>query len=182
MIKRIYNKIYNISIKSKFKLFRGRIINPHQLRGEKYISVHNGACIDNGGILTAWDNYAGLSYNPEISIGDNSYIGEFSHITAINQIVIGKNVLTGRYVYISDNSHGDTSYDKVSIPPISRPLTSKGPVIIDDNVWIGERVCILPGVHIGFGAIVAANSVVTKDVPPYSVVGGVPARIIKTIK
>jgi acetyltransferase-like isoleucine patch superfamily enzyme len=67
-------------------------------------------------------------------------------------------------------------------PPINRPLISKGPVIIEDNVWIGEGVCITPNVRIGKNAIVGANAVVTKDVPPNTVVAGVPARVIKLLE
>ena len=182
MFVKLYNKIYNLIIWIRFKKMRGCIISPSQLRGEKYISISDGSCIGRGGILTAWDNYASQVYHPEIVIGQHSYIGEYSHITAINKIVIGNNVLTGRYVYISDNSHGNTdSLGQLDIPPIRRPLVSKGPVVIEDNVWIGERVCILSGVRIGRGAIIAANSVVTKDVPSYAIAGGVPAKIIKII-
>ena len=60
-----------------------------------------------------------------------------------------------------------------------RPTTSKGRVVIGNNVWIGDKATILPGVTIGDGAIIAANAVVTKDVPQYSVVGGNPAKVIK---
>ena len=70
----------------------------------------------------------------------------------------------------------------MNISPYCRPLISKGPVIIEDNVWIGEKVSIMPGVHIGFGAIIAANAVVTTDIPSYCVVGGIPAKIIKNMK
>ena len=63
--------------------------------------------------------------------------------------------------------------------PLERPITSKGPVVIGNNVWIGDKATILPGVTIGDGAVIAANAVVTKDVPAYSVVGGNPARVIK---
>jgi acetyltransferase-like isoleucine patch superfamily enzyme len=63
-----------------------------------------------------------------------------------------------------------------------RPLISKGEVVIGDNVWIGEGAMILPNVHIGEHAIIAANSVVTKDIPAYSIAAGVPAKIIKHIK
>ena len=64
--------------------------------------------------------------------------------------------------------------------PLKRPIVSKGPVRIGDNVWIGDKATILPNVSIGNGAIIAANAVVTKDVPPYSVAAGNPAKIIKT--
>ena len=70
----------------------------------------------------------------------------------------------------------------LDIAPDFRPLSSKGPVLIDDNVWIGEKSSIMPGVHIGKGVIVAANSVVTKDVPPYCVVAGIPATIVKVMR
>ena len=65
------------------------------------------------------------------------------------------------------------------INPLNRSLESKGPVIIGDNVWLGDRVSVLPGVKIGDGVIAAVNSTITKDVPPYAIVGGVPAKIIK---
>ena len=66
--------------------------------------------------------------------------------------------------------------------PIKRDIVSKGAVIIGKNVWVGDKVSIMPNVRIGDGAIIAANSVVTKDVPPYSIVGGNPAKVIKEIK
>ena len=69
--------------------------------------------------------------------------------------------------------------ETLHIPPIKRPIYSKGPVIIGDNVWIGDKATILPGVTIGDGAVIAANAVVTKDVPAFCVAAGNPARIIK---
>ena len=66
-------------------------------------------------------------------------------------------------------------------PLLKRELDIKGPVIIGDNVWIGDKVSILSNVTIGKGSVIACNAVVTKDVPPYSVVGGVPAKVIKQI-
>lgn len=82
---------------------------------------------------------------------------------------------------ITDNSHGETDYDSLKMLPIKRPITSKGPVIIGNNVWIGDKATILPGVTIGDGSVIAANAVVTKDVPPYSVVGGNPAIVLKLV-
>ena len=65
--------------------------------------------------------------------------------------------------------------------PLEREVYSKGPVIIEKNVWIGDKVTILPGVTVGQGAVIAANSVVSKDVPAFSVVGGIPAKLLKNI-
>ena len=70
----------------------------------------------------------------------------------------------------------------MEIPPTQRPVYSKGPVIIGNNVWIGDKATILPNVSIGNGAIIAANSVVTKDVPEYCIVAGNPAKIINRNK
>lgn len=145
----------------------------------KNIKIGNNTLIRKKSILGCWDS-CNNNYNPHIIIGNNCHIGEYTHITAINSIIIGDGVLTGRYVYISDNNHGNTDIDSLHLAPLERELCSKGPVIIEDNVWIGDKVAILSGVTIGKGSIIAANAVVTKDVPPYSIVGGIPAKIIKT--
>jgi len=70
-------------------------------------------------------------------------------------------------------------FDRIDIPMIEQGNTEPKPVVIEDDVWIAARSIILPGVTIGKGAVIAAGAVVTKDVPPYTVVGGVPARKIK---
>jgi acetyltransferase-like isoleucine patch superfamily enzyme len=101
------------------------------------------------------------------------------HIGAINEIRIGDNVLIASKVFISDHSHGDTSTEHMNIAPLKRPVVSTGPIIINNNVWIGEGASILANITIGESAIVGTNAVVTKDVPPFAVVGGVPAKILK---
>jgi len=116
----------------------------------------------------------------KISIGDGCMFGSDMHITAVNSIRIGKNVRTGKSVLISDNSHGDPKDMALrNIAPNARPIYSKGAIVIGDNVWIGEKAAILAGVTIGEGAIIGANAVVTKNIPPYSIAAGIPARIIK---
>lgn len=151
------------------------------LEGAKYISIGKNSSIQRLTYLTAWDKYGLQQFTPEIIIGENCDIGAFNHFTCINKIVIGDGLLTGKWVTITDNSHGTTEIQTLQVAPKSRNLWSKGPVIIGNNVWIGDKATILPGVTIGDGVIVAANSVVTHDIPPYSMVAGVPAKIIKQL-
>ena len=119
---------------------------------------------------------------PQIVIGDGCSIGDGAHITAIDRIELGRNVLTGKYVLITDNAHGDADPALLDIAPNRRPLVSKGPVVIEDNVWIGEKASILSGVRIGRGAIIGAGAVVTKDVPAGCMALGVPARVVSLEK
>ena len=147
--------------------------------GLKYVSVGDDFYSASGLVLEAYDRHLESTYSPEIIIGDNVRIGNDCHIGCINKIIISNNVLIASKVFITDHFHGDTSVDSLKIPPNFRKVISKGPVIIEDNVWIGEGVVIMPNVRIGRNAIVGANAVVTKDVPENTVIGGNPARIIK---
>lgn len=148
--------------------------------GQKRIIIGDYTCIQSHSILGCWEKYLNQSFTPSITIGDNCSIGEYNHITACNRITIGNGLLTGRYVYIGDNSHGGLSHEEAGVRPTARILVSKGEVVIGNNVWIGDKATIL-SVHIGDNAIVAANAVVTKDVPSNCVVAGVPAKIIKKL-
>lgn len=94
-------------------------------------------------------------------------------------LTIGNNVMMGPDVMIYTQNHRT---DRVDIPMIDQGNSEKREVIIGDDVWIGARCIIMPGVKIGEGSILAAASVITKDVPPYAVVGGVPAKVIKMRK
>lgn len=124
--------------------------------------------------LTAWGQGV-------ICIGDNCSFGCYCHISSINRITIGDNLLTGKWVTIVDNNHGKTSLKVMKMRPLERELFSKGPIEIGNNVWIGDKATILSGVKIGDGSVIAANAVVTKNVPPYSVVAGNPGKVIKSL-
>lgn len=182
-IKRLRDLIYSIWISKRFMCKGCRFRYPiNYTIGEKYYSIGKNTVFGRYSVITAWDIFANYKYNPSVIIGKNCCFGDYLHLTCVNQICIGNAVLTGRWVTITDNSHGTTDYSCLSLPPNERKLCSKGPVKISDNVWIGDKVTILPGVTIGKGAVIAANSVVTKDIPPYTVVAGIPAKTIKTFK
>ncbi len=139
-------------------------------------------------------NIAGMllvfEYGGEIEIGEYCYVGEFSRIYSGDRIVIGNNVLISHGVNIFDNNSHEVN-------PIEREIGYKGmlkngmsflkgridtsPVIIHDNVWIGMNSIVLKGVTIGKGAIISAGSVVTKNVPPFTIVAGNPAKVVKEI-
>lgn len=176
----ISENIQNIIYVAKTKLFyhKSRMIRfPIIVRGKEFI--------DFGTNLTT-GRYCRIEVNGEhsskrIVFGDKVNIGDNVSIRCANKIVIGNNVLMGSKVLIIDNSHGVYSGENQNspeTPPNERILTS-APVIIEDNVWIGEGAVIQQGVTIGKGSIIAANSVVTKDVPANCIVGGIPAKIIK---
>lgn len=152
------------------------------IRGGDSIIIGNNTSFDDYVYLTSYKIYKQFTYNPFIRIGNGCKFGAYNHITSTNRIEIGNNVLTGKWVTITDNAHGNTDWDDLTITPTARPMVSKGVVVIEDNVWIGDKATILSGVRIGRGAVIGANSVVTKDVPPYSVAIGSPARIVKQLK
>lgn len=179
------NYIRSLWRKKQFKVVGQAVLfqKIELLKGPEYISIGNQTSFEKDLYLTAWDSYQANNdiqhFTPEIKIGSNCHFGAFNHITAVNSIEIGDNILTGKNVTITDNSHGSTEPEHLSIEPILRPLVSKGPVKIGNNVWIGDKATVLPNVTIGDGAVIAANAVVTKDVPAYSVAAGNPAKVIK---
>ena len=170
-------------LKLSFKEFgSGSSFAPNvYFKGKEYISIGFNTKIDSFSAITAWANYRGQCFHPELKLGSHCYIGAYNHFTAVNSITIGDGVLTGKWVTITDNSHGQLVADQLMTSPAYRPLYSKGEVVIGNNVWICDKATITAGVTIGDGCIIAANAVVTKSVPPYSLVAGNPAKVIKTI-
>lgn len=157
------------------------IAKPLYLHGGKHIKIGSNFICSHRLRLDAFDVFLGDKFSPEIIIGNNVSIQKDCHIGAINKITIGNNVLLASKVYISDHSHGDINKEALKLSPALRPLFSKGEVVIEDNVWIGEGAVVLPNVRIGTNSIIGANAVVTKSVPCNVVVAGNPAQVIKTI-
>lgn len=171
--------IYTAKMRTHFKKAHGvHFYKPILVRGGEKISIGESTYFAPGLEICAWECNKGQTFSPNITIGRNCSFGKDNHISCINSIIIGDNCLTGRWVTISDNNHGE-SHDDLKIPPLDRKLVSKGPIVIGKNVWLGEKSTILGGVTIGDGAVIAANAVVTSDVPSFAVYGGIPAKAIK---
>ena len=163
---RKWGRIYAKFLKYEFRRFgeNNSIDGFADLVGSDCISIGSNCKIQKECFLTAWKSFGNKKFMPEIIIGNNVSLGAYNHISAINSIKIGNGVLTGKWVTIVDNSHGDTNLKSLYKSPSKRPMVSKGKVLIGDDVWIGDKVTILPNVEIGKGAVIAANSVVTKNV------------------
>ena len=180
---RIAKHVYSEWIKHEFQscgsncVFGGFSI----LCGAKHIHLGSNLYIGKDVVWEVYDEFRGQTFTPVLSFGDGSSFGDGGHITCINRVTVGNGVRIGRKVFITDNSHGASERALLDTAPNLRPLVSKGPVVIDDYAWIGEMACILPGVKIGRGAIVGANAVVTHDVPPYTLVAGNPAHVVKSL-
>lgn len=143
-----------------------------KLKDLHYVYFGNNTTIGDRTVLTCFK----VDDDPTLIIKDNISIGDDAHITCCNKIIIDNNVLIGKKVTISDNSHG--ARNELNINPKDRKIYSKGPIYINENVWIGDKVTILAGVSIGKGAIIGSNTVVTKDVPDFSVIVGSKSRLV----
>ncbi|NMB84479.1 acyltransferase [Candidatus Roizmanbacteria bacterium] len=163
--KKVVNRLNNIAL--ELEVFFVQLlaqIPSHTLRKTVYrlfgIKIGKGSTVHMGAVF----------YDPKnIVIGDDTIVGEQAVLDGRDKLAIGNHVAlaTGVMIYNSDHDLNDPNFKAVIAP-----------VKIDDYVFIGPRAIILPGVQIGKGAVVGAGAVVTKDVPPYAIVGGVPAKII----
>ena len=165
---------------TKLRFSKARLIRfPFDIRNRKYIDLGLEMTTGYGCRIEA---FPVKPTNEKILIfGNHIEMNDYVHIAAGEKITIGNNVLIASKVFISDINHGQYGNETPDNPetiPNKRKLSTK-PVIIEDNVWLGEGVCIMAGITIGKGCIIGASSVVTKNIPPYSIAIGNPARVIK---
>ncbi len=183
-LRNIFVIFYSKWISTSFKIC-GKNFNitfNANLKGLRYFQIGNNFNALSGLRIECWDHYKGMNFQPNLIIGDNVIMNFNVHIGCINKVQIGNNVLFASNIFITDHFHGDTQNTNFNIPPVDRALFSKGPVIIEDNVWIGENVSIMPNVTIGRGSIIGANSVVTRSFDENSIIAGVPATLINNKK
>jgi acetyltransferase-like isoleucine patch superfamily enzyme len=161
----------------------GLYLGPRCLvRGSKFMKLGAGIYATSSLWLEAVIAYRDQRFTPTVVIGNGASFSDGVHITCIERIVIGNDVLMGSHIYISDHNHGLYKGEAQSLPsepPTQRSLGGGGPVVIGDNVWIGDNVVILGPATIGNGAVLAANSVVRSNVAAETIVGGIPARLLK---
>jgi len=139
------------------------------------ISIGHGTIVMHGTILHVY-NFRNLPHSG-IKIGCDSLIGEYTVIRGQGGVQIGDRVYTSPYTQIIAVNH---VFEDPNRPFVEQGITAEG-IVIEDDVWLGAGAIVTDGVRIGKGAVIAAGAVVTKDVPPHTVVGGVPAKPIKVI-
>lgn len=174
-LKHKINKLFFILFyKNGFKRFgsNSTISFPFQAEGVQYINIGKKVHLHQYSWLLA---LKANKIQPNLVIDDNTYIGRFFHMVCINKIEVQKNVLISDKVYISDNLH---DYRNIATPIKNQQIIAKGEVVIGEQTWLGENVCVI-GASVGKHCVIGANSVVVNDIPDYSVAVGSPAIVVK---
>ena len=149
---------------------------PTMIRGHEHIEVGEEVIVLPGCVVSVVTEHLGRSYDPRLRIGHGVRIGCDAFIACCGSVEIQDRVLTADRVFIGDTFHG---YRDASLAVGDQPLADPRPVTIETGAFLGIGSAVLPGVTVGEGACVAANAVVTKDVPPRSLAVGNPARIVR---
>jgi lipopolysaccharide O-acetyltransferase len=150
---------------------------PFRLSGEERIQIGDRVFLGSGCWLQALPD--GDNLTVAISVGTGTSIAGACVISAVRSVCLESYVLLARNVYISDHIH---KYSQTDAPILAQGVEKIRPVLIKCGAWLGQNVVVCPGVTIGAGAVVAANSVVNEDIPDFSVAAGAPARVVKTIE
>jgi acetyltransferase-like isoleucine patch superfamily enzyme len=168
-------------IKTRLLFPGARIIHrPAHIRGRRWIDFGSHLTTGRGLRIDALGDES--TTGKLVRFGKHVSINDYVHIGAIQSVVIGDRVLIGSKVLITDHNHGSYGtrgeHSDPRIPPAARGLRSAA-VVIEEDVWIGELVSVLPGVCIGKGSIIGTQSTVSRDIPPYCLAAGSPARVLK---
>ena len=164
-LQKIINRIFNIFLDFELMILRWVGYIPLHFK-RRWVYKIAGVKIGKGSVIHMWCNF----FNPRgVTIGEDTIIGDHAFLDGRAPLTIGSHVDIASQVLIYNSKH---DINDPNFIPVNEP------VVIEDYVFIGPRAIIQPGVKIGRGAIVAAGAVVTHDVPPFAIVGGVPAEII----
>ena len=159
--------------------------HPHKIHLGDHVVIDDNCVldakgIDNKGIFIGKGVFIGRNSivyckDGNIYIGNNSVIAFNCELFSANTVTLGENVLIAAYSYLNGGTH---NFDRTDIPIMQQDRSGKG-IVIEDNVWLGANVKVLDGVTIGKDAVITAGAVVDKDIPPLSIAGGVPARVVR---
>lgn len=177
LLKKIYLSIFCQNSRFKFIGKNTTIKCPKNISNPQCISIGNNTTIYKNTTLYPIISHAGLHHSPLIEIGDNVHIGTGVIIAPVEKIYIGDGCVVSDNVFMCDTEHG---FDPNAGLIIKQPYIKSKPIIIEHDTFIGRNVFVAPGVELGNNCVVGANSVVTKSFPSYSMIGGVPAKLIKT--
>jgi acetyltransferase-like isoleucine patch superfamily enzyme len=175
---RLRGKIFSLLISGAFAHFGRKtvLMYPIRLDGEERIAIGDGVFVGPGSWLQTVPD--GDNSSVAVAIGKGSSFAGACVISAVRSVTLEDRVLLARNVYISDHIH---KYTDTNTPVIAQGVDKIEPVLIKRGAWLGQNVVVCPGVTIGVGAVVGANSVVTKSIPDFCVAAGAPARVLKTI-
>jgi len=175
---RLRDKAFSVMISGAFARFGMNSVlqYPIRLSGEDRIEIGDGVFIGaNSWLHTQRD---GENTAPALYIGSGTSVTGGCVISAVRHVVLEQGVLLARNVYISDHAH---RYGDREQPILSQGVDKIAPVLIRRGAWLGQNVVVCPGVTIGKGAVIGANSVVNRDVPDWCVAAGAPARVLREI-
>lgn len=179
-VKNFLNYCCSLDFKKKTRTMGSvNFFHPTYIHGHKYIIVNGNIQSLPGLRIECIDYYHGQTFKPSLTIGAGVSFNFRCHISVVNKITIEDNVMFGSNVLVTDSSHGVIDKSVFEIPVSERELYSKGPVRICENVWLGENVCVMPGVTIGRNSIIGAGAIVTKSIPENCLAAGNPAKVIK---
>jgi lipopolysaccharide O-acetyltransferase len=175
---RLRYKVFSLLIAGGFAQFGRRTIleSPLRLVGEDRIAIGDRVFIGAGSWLQTIPD--GDNRSVAITIGSGSSVSGTCVISAVRSVVLEEDVLLARNVYIADHMH---KYIQTDLPIQAQGLDKIAPVLIKRGAWLSQNVVICPGVTVGRGSVVGANSVVTESIPDFSVAVGAPARVVKSI-
>lgn len=177
--RKIINKLYNCIIIGRTDT---SIDSRSKIIGFKGIKIGHNFYAGQGLWLEAVSDKNEKLKTTKLTIGNDVSFSDFNHIGAFNFIKIGNHVLFGSKCYVTDHNHGiyqGNQQSNIDVAPENRKLTKDGTVIIEDNVWLGDNVVVLPNVTIGYGSIIGAGAIVTKSIPAECMAVGAPAHVIK---
>lgn len=167
---RIFSGFYHLGWRVAFN--KGTVI-----KNAKYISLGNNVYLGKNSFLQVpREHISHNSSKPKLIIEDDVSVNIGTMISAVKSIHIKKGVGIAQYCFIGDHDH---DYKNISKPIRHQPLANVAPIIINEGTWIANKVTVCSGVTIGKHCVIGANSVVTKDIPDYSVAVGAPAKVIK---